>query len=272
MAAAGVKRFVFSSTCATFGEPQTTPIDETHPQRPINAYGETKLAIERALPHVERATGIASVALRYFNAAGADPDGADRRGPRSGRAPDSAARFAAARGGRPLTVFGDDYPTRPTARASATTCTSRTWPTPTSPRSKRLEAGGASGAYNLGNGNGHVGAAGHRRGRSRRRVARAAQRWRRDGPGIRRGSSPRTNAPAPSSAGRPRYATLDDHRRHGVAVAQGARRTGYRVSRDSSERVPADLLQLRQPYQGRIGARARRDGGLRRGLVSAWWR
>ena len=51
------------------------PIDETHPQRPINAYGETKLAIERALPHVERASGIRWIALRYFNAAGADADG-----------------------------------------------------------------------------------------------------------------------------------------------------------------------------------------------------
>ena len=62
--------FVFSSTCATYGEPVETPIDETHPQRPINAYGETKLAVERALPHFERAYGIRSSALRYFNAAG----------------------------------------------------------------------------------------------------------------------------------------------------------------------------------------------------------
>ncbi len=75
MAEAGVGRFVFSSTAATFGEPKETPIDETHPQQPINAYGETKLAIERALPHVERATGIRWAVLRYFNAAGADPDG-----------------------------------------------------------------------------------------------------------------------------------------------------------------------------------------------------
>ncbi len=89
MAEAGVGRLVFSSTAATFGEPVSTPIDETHPQRPINAYGETKLAVERALPHVERATGIRSVTLRYFNAAGADPDGLDRRGSPAGGAPDS---------------------------------------------------------------------------------------------------------------------------------------------------------------------------------------
>ena len=73
---AGVKHFIFSSTAATFGDPIETPISETHPQRPINAYGETKLAVERALPHFERAHGLRSVALRYFNAAGADPDGA----------------------------------------------------------------------------------------------------------------------------------------------------------------------------------------------------
>ena len=72
---AGVKHFIFSSTAATFGDPVETPISETHPQRPINAYGETKLAVERALPHFERAFGLRSVALRYFNAAGADPDG-----------------------------------------------------------------------------------------------------------------------------------------------------------------------------------------------------
>src|SRR5258708_25911725 len=70
-----VPLFIFSSTAATFGNPIETPITESHPQRPINPYGETKLAIERALPHVERAYGLRSVTLRYFNAAGADPDG-----------------------------------------------------------------------------------------------------------------------------------------------------------------------------------------------------
>ena len=75
LARAGVTRLIFSSTCATYGEPERVPIDETHPQQPINAYGETKLAVERALPHFETAFGLRSVALRYFNAAGADPDG-----------------------------------------------------------------------------------------------------------------------------------------------------------------------------------------------------
>jgi UDP-glucose 4-epimerase len=66
MAARSVKCFVFSSTCATYGEPTETPIAETHRQHPINAYGETKLVVERSLPHFERAYGIRSVALRYF--------------------------------------------------------------------------------------------------------------------------------------------------------------------------------------------------------------
>ncbi len=75
MVAEKVGSFVFSSTAAVFGEPVETPITEAHPTEPINAYGETKLAVERALLHYERAYGIRSIALRYFNAAGADPDG-----------------------------------------------------------------------------------------------------------------------------------------------------------------------------------------------------
>ena len=75
MAEERVPAFIFSSTCAVFGEPEEVPLVETHPTRPINAYGETKLAIERALPHFERAYGMRSICLRYFNAAGADPDG-----------------------------------------------------------------------------------------------------------------------------------------------------------------------------------------------------
>jgi UDP-glucose-4-epimerase GalE len=75
MVAENVPYFVFSSTAAVFGTPQETPITESHPKRPINSYGETKLAIERALPHYETAYGIRSIALRYFNAAGADPEG-----------------------------------------------------------------------------------------------------------------------------------------------------------------------------------------------------
>jgi UDP-glucose-4-epimerase GalE len=110
MAAEGVKLFVFSSTCATYGEPIETPISESHPQRPINSYGESKLAVERALPHFERANGIQFVALRYFNASGADPDGeiGEDHSPEIHIIPRA---IEAATGGRGLQVFGDDYPT-----------------------------------------------------------------------------------------------------------------------------------------------------------------
>lgn len=105
-----VRLFVFSSTCATYGEPIETPISESHPQNPINSYGESKLAVERALPHFERAHGIHSVALRYFNAAGADPDGeiGEDHSPEIHLIPRA---IEAATGGRGLQVFGDDYPT-----------------------------------------------------------------------------------------------------------------------------------------------------------------
>jgi UDP-glucose-4-epimerase GalE len=110
MASRSVQRLVFSSTCATYGEPIATPIEETHPQQPINAYGETKLAVERALPHFARAYGIQAVTLRYFNAGGADPDlelGEDHA-PEIHLIPRA---IEAATGGRGLEVFGDDYPT-----------------------------------------------------------------------------------------------------------------------------------------------------------------
>ena len=111
MAAESVTLFVFSSTCATYGEPIETPIAETHPQQPINSYGETKLAVERALPHFERAHGVRWVALRYFNAAGADPDGelGEDHDPEIHLIP-RAHRRRARRTAR-LEVFGDDYPT-----------------------------------------------------------------------------------------------------------------------------------------------------------------
>lgn len=110
MAERGLQRFVFSSTAATFGEPLATPIDEEHPQQPVSPYGETKLAVERALPHFDRAYGLRSIVLRYFNAAGADPSC------RIGEAHDPEVHVIplalhAANGGPPLTLFGDDYPT-----------------------------------------------------------------------------------------------------------------------------------------------------------------
>jgi UDP-glucose-4-epimerase GalE len=110
MAAEKCRHFVFSSTCATYGEPVETPIRETHPTAPINAYGQTKLAIEHALPHFERAYGIRSIRLRYFNAAGADPDGelGEDHSPEIHVIPRA---FEAASGGPPMDIFGEDYPT-----------------------------------------------------------------------------------------------------------------------------------------------------------------
>ncbi len=105
-----VDQFVFSSTAAVFGEPRDTPIREDHPTEPINAYGETKLAVERALPHFARAYGLRSVSLRYFNAAGADPSGkiGEDHSPEIHLIPRA---LAAVSDGTPVEVYGDDYPT-----------------------------------------------------------------------------------------------------------------------------------------------------------------
>jgi UDP-glucose 4-epimerase len=110
MVSAGVARLVFSSTCAVYGEPSCVPIDETLEKRPMNAYGETKLAVERALEHVERAHGLRWIALRYFNAAGAHPDASmgEDHAPEIHVIPRA---IQAATGGEPLQVFGEDYPT-----------------------------------------------------------------------------------------------------------------------------------------------------------------
>jgi UDP-glucose 4-epimerase len=111
MVETGVKQFVLSSTCATYGEPESIPITEDLPQNPINPYGATKLIDEWMLRDYHRAHGIESVALRYFNAAGADPEG------RLGEDHDPETHLIplvldAAEGRRDsLTVFGEDYPT-----------------------------------------------------------------------------------------------------------------------------------------------------------------
>lgn len=150
MSETGVTAFVFSSTAATFGEPVETPITEAHPQRPINSYGQTKLTIEQALPYFERAYGLRAVVLRYFNAAGADPDGllGEDHDPEIHMIPRA---IDAAMGRDSLQVFGDDYPTpdgtclrdyiHVTDLAEAHVAALR-W----------LEGGGASDAFNLGNG------------------------------------------------------------------------------------------------------------------------
>lgn len=110
MAAEHVKHFVFSSTAAVFGNPVETPITEAHPREPINPYGETKLALERAFPHYEIAYGIRSVVLRYFNAAGADPDGelGEDHDPENHVIPRA---IDAALGRGTFQIFGTDYDT-----------------------------------------------------------------------------------------------------------------------------------------------------------------
>lgn len=150
MTAASVGHFVFSSTAAVFGNPERTPIDETHPTSPINAYGETKLAVERALPHFETAYGTRYVVLRYFNAAGADPDG-DLGEDHAAETHLVPRAMGAALGGEPLTVFGVDYPT-----PDGTCLRDYVHVTDLAEAHLRalahLETGGASRAYNLGNG------------------------------------------------------------------------------------------------------------------------
>jgi len=107
----GVRYIVFSSTCATYGEPMEVPIGETHPQHPVSPYGESKLAVERILHWYSGAYSIRHAALRYFNAAGADPDGeiGEDHDPETHLIP--LAIRAAFDGGSELSIYGTDYPT-----------------------------------------------------------------------------------------------------------------------------------------------------------------
>ncbi len=107
----GVDRLVFSSTAAIFGEPVTATIDEMHPKQPINPYGASKLMVERILSDAAQAYGLRSVSLRYFNAAGASPDGdiGESHQPETHLIPNVLKAVLAQGGG--LKVFGDDYAT-----------------------------------------------------------------------------------------------------------------------------------------------------------------
>lgn len=153
MVASGVRNFIFSSTAAVFGEPLANPIPESHPRTPINPYGKSKWMVEQALADYERAFGLTSVSLRYFNAAGADPQArlGERHDPETHLIP---LILRAATGELPhVKVFGRDYDT------TDGTCVrdyvhimdlceahllALEW----------LLAGGGSRAFNLGNGNG----------------------------------------------------------------------------------------------------------------------
>jgi UDP-glucose 4-epimerase len=149
-----VRAFILSSTAAVYGNPESTPIPEDHPTRPLNPYGETKLAIERMLASYEHAYGLKFAALRYFNAAGADESGeiGERHEPETHLIP---IVLEAALGKREsITIFGDDYAT------PDGTCI-RDYIHVSDLADAHLAAldhvknGGASGAFNLGTGVGH---------------------------------------------------------------------------------------------------------------------
>ena len=149
----GIHHFIFSSTAAIFGEPRYSPIDEKHEQLPINPYGRSKLMVENILQDYDRAYGLKSTCLRYFNAAGADPDGelGERHLPETHLIP---LILQAASGRRDdIKVFGNDYPTddgtcvrdyihiNDLCRAHSLAL-------------KRMQDTGNSARYNLGNGKG----------------------------------------------------------------------------------------------------------------------
>jgi len=106
-----VKHVIFSSSCATYGDPERVPIAESHPQKPVNPYGESKLMVERILHWYDRAYGMKAACLRYFNAAGADPDGeiGELHTPETHLIP--LVMHAAAGAIDAVSIFGTDYPT-----------------------------------------------------------------------------------------------------------------------------------------------------------------
>jgi UDP-glucose 4-epimerase len=149
---AGVRRFVFSSTCATYGEPVRVPIDESHPQQPTNPYGWSKLFTEKILESYDRAYGLRFVALRYFNAAGATPTRGEEHEPETHLIPNV---LRAADGKLPyVSVYGSDYPTPDGTPVRdyihvLDLCSAHTLAL------EHLRRGGASEFINLGNGQGH---------------------------------------------------------------------------------------------------------------------
>jgi UDP-glucose 4-epimerase len=153
MRAHGIARFIFSSTAAIFGDPQYVPIDEAHPKGPINPYGRSKWMVEQMLEDHDRAYGLKSVCLRYFNAAGADPEGelGECHEPETHLIP---LLLQVVAGRRPhITVNGDDYATPDGTCVRdyihvEDLCSAHLLAL------RRLLDGGASTRYNLGNGNG----------------------------------------------------------------------------------------------------------------------
>jgi UDP-arabinose 4-epimerase len=154
MRAAGVSKIVFSSSCATYGYPQRIPISEDHTQQPVNPYGESKFMVERMLHWYGMAHGFSWVALRYFNAAGADPEGelGEDHHPETHLIPLS---ILAALGTTPrLEIYGTDYDT-PDGTAIRDYLHVTDLAAAHLAALKYLDAGGASGPFNLGTGTGH---------------------------------------------------------------------------------------------------------------------
>lgn len=149
---AGVRQFVFSSTCATYGEPLRVPIDEEHPQQPANPYGWSKLIMEKVLRSYDEAYGLKFVALRYFNAAGATERLGEHHEPESHLIPN--VLFAALGKTPHVSVFGNNYPT-PDGTAIrdyihvTDLCAAHLLAL------SHLRKGGASECINLGNGEGY---------------------------------------------------------------------------------------------------------------------
>jgi len=152
--AENVQRIVFSSTCATYGIPQAVPITEDHPQQPVNPYGESKLFVERLLSWFGSAHGLRHVALRYFNAAGADADGdaGEDHDPETHLIP--LAIDAALRRRAPVSVFGTDYET-PDGTAIRDYIHVTDLADAHVKALEYLQAGGESVRLNLGTGTGH---------------------------------------------------------------------------------------------------------------------
>jgi len=152
MVAHRVKCFIFSSTAAIFGEPLRVPIDEDHPKQPINPYGRGKWMVEQMLQDYDLAYGLKAVCLRYFNAAGADPEGklGERHDPETHLIP---LVLRAATSQRPIIVFGTDYDT-PDGTCIRDYIHVNDLGEAHLLALQRLWDGVGSAAYNLGNGNG----------------------------------------------------------------------------------------------------------------------